>query len=763
MNPINKLLKLLPFSKNNHTQEFYFALNIEETEVEAAVWGILGKRLEIISTSVASFTSEDELIKSANITLDQALADFTPEPTKVLFGVPDFWLLDDDLKPEYLKLLRRLVKQLDISPMAYVSTTQAISHLLHKQQGVPLTAILVKLSDPLNVAVVKAGKIMGSKAQKRTERLPQDIEKALMSFTDIEVLPSKILTFGKEKEEKTKDELQSFSWMAQLPFLHLPKIESLPEEITIQAICLAGASELHPDISFNPKVTIIPPYHLQPSTMEYRTKALMEDEETHPPRKLAHAEAENFGFVSGDIEQISKKHKKVDDDLDIGSGEEFDQEEDERQLMVQSHPTYHNTPDHSPLDRFKALILSPLTILQNRPAGQPKHHPGGLFAQRKFIILPFIIVLLLIGAFVFLTKAKVTVFIDLKVLEKDSQVVADPNVTTVDEASNTIPGKVVESRQSDSAKGPASGKKKVGDPAKGKVVIYNKTNSAKTLGQGTILAGPNNLKFSLDTSVQIASQSSTIGADFSTIIKPGKSDAVSATASTIGPDGNIAANTELSVGGFSQDQVVARVDSAFAGGVSKDVTVVTSDDQKKLLAKLASDLRKKAQEEIQSKQTAEFKVLEEGLEEEIVKKSYSKNVGDQASEFSLALTANFKGTAYNENDLKTIVSKLVETIVPSNYSLDLSKTETQADVSKLEKGGKIIFLAKFKAKLMPKLDQNQIKKDIVFKTPEQAAERLKKIENVFSSNIAITPSIPIKPLQRLPLLPQNITLEVTAK
>src|SRR5207253_1501949 len=108
--------------------------------------------------------------------LDQALADFQPEPTKVLFGVPDSWLQDDDLKPEYLKELRHLVKELDVSPMAYVSTTHAVTHLLQKQQGMPVTAVLVHIANPLTVTVVKGGKILATKEHKRSANLPQDIE-----------------------------------------------------------------------------------------------------------------------------------------------------------------------------------------------------------------------------------------------------------------------------------------------------------------------------------------------------------------------------------------------------------------------------------------------------------------------------------------------------------------------------------------------------------------------------------------------------------
>lgn len=722
MRLLDKLSQYLPFlSGSPKESEYFFALNISSEQVEGAVWGIDGDKLIIVNTATHQYQSQQELITTANFALDEALADFQPEPTKVLFGVPDSWLQDDDLKPEYLKLLRKLVRELDISPVAYVSTTQAISHFLQKQQGVPLTSILVKLTDPLVVTVVKAGKNLGSREQKRTGNLPEDIEKALLSFSDIEVLPSKILLYDSGKEGKFKDELQSFSWMSQLPFLHLPKIEDLPKDVIIHSISLAGASEMNPEVEFRADLERI-------------------DQEAKGPLKtLQEGSAENFGFVKGDIEKTQEVLH------------EPHPTEQEKEPGLLSEPAASDKA--GPFEKIRSLITSPFS---------EENFLSGLL-KRNSLILMIVILVFFFGALLVLPKAKVTVFIDLRVLERDSQVTADPAVRQVDEANKIIPGKIVEVTVADSAKDQATGKKQVGDPAKGKVILYNKTNSSKNFSQGTIMTGPGNLKFSLDTSVQIASQSSTTGADFATIIKPGKTDPVVAAAVTIGPEGNLSAGTELAVAGFAQEQVIARVDTAFSGGVSKDVTVVTSDDQKKLLAKLTSDLRKKARDELQGKLTGDQKILEEALSEEIVKKTFSKNVNDQAQEFNLTLTIRFKGTSFSEGDLKAMVAKLVETNVPEGFELDLSRTETQADVSKLEKGGKLVFLAKFRAKLMPKLDQSKLKKGLIGKNPQEAAEQLKKIENVIGSNIEITPSLPIRQLQRLPLLEQRISLEVTAK
>lgn len=725
---IDLLSKILPSQKKSQPAEYYFGLNIKHGQVIGSVWGIDGNKVHILSVVERKFHESDDisenphsLIEAANIVLDEALADFSPEPEKILFGVPDSWLQDDELKPKFSKVLKQLTKELDVLPLAYVATTHSIAHLLQRQEGVPLTAILVEIGTPLSVAVVKAGRVLGTKEIQRSENLPQDIEKALLSFSDIEVLPAKIFIFGSGDLNHYKEEMVPFNWMNQLPFLHLPKVEELEESISVKSLSFAGASEINPHV------------HLEHQTVPIDTKYSTD----HPVSKPIETDKDEVGnnedyetavFVEGDINEVSKRTYPGQDNLTRPPNE-----------IV-------HKPASSMLSNF-----SPGALI-------PKGFPNSLKALPGLgltLVIPIIILLVLIGAYLFLPKATVTVFVDPKILEKEAQVVADPKITTMDEANKLIAGKVVETTVDGTSKAAATGKKQIGDPAKGAVIIYNKTALSKSFPQGTVLLGPDNLNFALDNSINIASQSAVDGG-----ISFGKATA-QATAQTIGPDGNLAAGKELTIKGVSGNDYSAKVDTAFSGGVSKDVTVVTSDDQKKLLASLTTDLKKKAQEEVQGKLTGDMKILEETFSEKVLKQSFTKKVGDQASEFSLTLNLNLKGTAYSDADLKSIVGKLVETNVPEGYDLDLSRTETQATVSKVEKDGKIVFTAKFKAKLMPKLDINKIKSSIVFKTPLQVEDILKSNESVIGADIRISPQLP-GPLQRLPILPQNITIEISS-
>ncbi len=749
------LLPNLPFFNNSVSSEVFFAIDISADKITAGVWMLRGRALQILNTASAPYRHHSELTEAANQALDEALADFEFNPSKVLFGVPDYWLQDDNLKEEYLKSLRKLTKDLDLEPMAFVSMSHAISHFLQKQTGVPTTAVLINYADPLVVSVVKGGKIVGSKEIRRSEDLAFDLEKILLQFDEIEVLPSRILVFGQSKGSGLKEKLVSFPWMSKLPFLHLPKIDLLDESVTIQAVCFAGASELNPDVSYQPQAL----NSKKDGGLLHRGEQLRED----PKQK---EQLEKAGFVAGDIENMEVEFDETDVEHpasyvpDDGVFKDF---EDGGEMVKRGKMPVGQYGDVPSTGREIGVRGGGLMSWPSRMLGGLTGGGGGLFSLRN-LVLGFVVVFLVagIGTYVTMVKATVSIFIDAKVMEKDAIVIADPSIKEVDAAAKKIPGKVIDVAVNDTGKGSASGNKQIGDPAKGKVIIYNKTDSSKNLAKGTVLSSTGGQKFSLDSGVAIASQSAQPGPNFQTIITPGKSDSVGVTAQVIGPDGNLPAGTNLAVSGFNDSQVIAQIDTAFSGGTSKNIMVVTADDQKKLLAQVASSLRQKAQDAIQGKLTGDMKILQEGLQENITSQNFSKNVGDQASEFTLALAINFKGTAYSDGDLKTIVAKSSDTSVPEGYELNLADSQTQAAANSVDKEGKLTFNAKFLGKLVPIIDQEKLKKEITGKSVGEAVTIIKRIENVIGVEAAFKPKLPGF-LQRIPFMTKNISLEVMAK
>ncbi len=744
MSLFDKLSALVPFGKKEEILEYFFALNIGSGKLTAALWTVERKQLKILETAEEVYSSLENLPHLTDKLLDAVLGIREIEPQKILFGVPSNWLSDENLKEDYLKTLKHLVKELELSPMAYVETAHALVHFLEKQEGIPPTAILIGFEPKhLMVTVVRAGKLDGVKTISRGDSTGADIEKALLTFTSVETLPSKILLYGSNVSE-LKSQLLSFPWMSKLSFLHFPKMEVMPEGMDIKSVCLAGASEIEGEVYFNYKEQANGQVTKKPIVLHTKES---EEEEISSPQIGASkslAETENLGFMVGDIsDQVQEEEKKVA--LGEDQEEAFEQDISRSEELVVPSQT-------SPAEVEEAVEEKPRAGFSLNGFIQPLRFFSLKKGKPLALLLGIVGVLgVILGAYLFLPKASVKIFVEPKILEKDTQVTADPNQKEVNEDGKIIPGQVVETEVSGSAKGTATGKKQVGDPAKGTVKIINNSDQAQSFSRGTTITSSGGVKFTMDVGVNIASTSA---------LSTSKSTAnVTVTATAVGADGNLASGTQFTVSSSSQVAIIS--EGNFSGGTSKEVTVVSSDDQNKLLASLSSDLRRSAQQKLQEK-LPDKKVLEEALNETNVKKSFSKNVNDQASEFSLNLTVKYKGTAFEDKDLKQIVSKLIDTQVPEGFKLKLEDTETQADVSKLEKDGKLLFLARFKAKLMPEIEPDKVKDQIKGKSAIEAINIIKGMENVLGAEIKVSPSLP-PILQRLPFLSQNIDIEVGLK
>lgn len=742
MSFLDQITALLPFGKKPEGTEYFLSLVINLSEVTSLLWSVSNQSVEILGQKTFPYKNEEDLVDKSLQALDQAVGHLEIEPQKVLFGVPDSWNIDDNLKESNLKTMQKILSESGLQPLAYVTNTNALSFMVQKKEGVPPTAILLGLGEYVEVTLVRGGKVAGTRTTPRSEHLFDDIEKILNQFTEVEVLPSKILLYQTKTGEnlsKLKDDLMTYPWMSKLSFLHFPKIEMLEAESLVQSVLVAGASEIYPNVDFKHS------FSKKPEVMSSKSKftRVLAEKDLEKP------EGEKMGFVRGDIKE--KVPTIVEADLEddnlispieeeIAGGIEQGVEEG-RQFFKQSEKSLSKFSRYlSKLPKFKFNKLS-----------------------QKIIFVP-ILLIILAGIYLFLFKADVTIFVEPKVLEKETIVIADPKATVVSEEKKIIPAKKIEVTVSGSDKITATGTKQIGDPAKGKVVIYNMTDSSVSVSQGAILTFNNGLKFTLDTSVKVASQSSnvTLGGNMW-----GKSDPVGVTAIAIGPDSNLLANTTdtktgLSVGNYSKSDVIAMITEALSGGTSKDVTVVTGDDQKKLKAKLLDTLRQKAESELQAKATGGQKVVSDALAAIDGKYTYTKQVGDAASEFSLNATVNFTGSSYLDSDLRTIVSKLVTVDVPAGYEMNLQNAETSADVIKVDKDGTLTFNAKFKANLLPKYKTDDIKNQIKGASVAGATEKLKKLESVIGSEIKIYPSLP-SPVSRLPLLPQNITVKITSK
>ena len=98
MSFLSNLSAQLPFLKKAAEPEYFFALNIGLEKIKACVWKVEKGQLSVLNSLSEDYSSTDEILDVADKLLDRCLGDLPYEPEKILFGVPDSFLMDEELK-----------------------------------------------------------------------------------------------------------------------------------------------------------------------------------------------------------------------------------------------------------------------------------------------------------------------------------------------------------------------------------------------------------------------------------------------------------------------------------------------------------------------------------------------------------------------------------------------------------------------------------------------------------------------------------------
>lgn len=395
-----------------------------------------------------------------------------------------------------------------------------------------------------------------------------------------------------------------------------------------------------------------------------------------------------------------------------------------------------------------ARLLSLTNVFHRRPTA---NFGGPLVTPRLLLSLGalFVVIVLLTFMAWAIPKASITLYLDPREVKQDLEFALSAREPT-DIAEGRIQGERVEVEVDGQKETQTSGETLVGDKAKGAVEIFNKTNSLKKFPAGTVLADSNEIKFELDSDVEIASQSAT-----DTGITFGKEE-VAATAVSVGSDANISQGALLSLEGFGSSTYSARATANFEGGSSRSVKSVSKDDQEKLETELTEELTQKALEELKNSATNDATILPSGYETEAVDQEFTKAVDEEAE--TLGLTLRLRLTTFKVKTTDILLLVAADSTDTQGFSpvADASEIEvTSADID--ESGGTVS--ATLTTKLIPKIDEAALKNHLKGKRPEETESFLKSIPNFSRVDITLSPKLP-KPLATFPRRPQNITVTI---
>lgn len=722
------------FSKKEKSQ-YYLALLLRDEKVTAVIFEELLGRVTVIGSHEEEFSDSIETVPLEEWleVLDKAISQAESrlpqnvETQKTIFGVKEDWVFEKQIKKEYLAKLKKVSDELGLTPIGFLVIPEAIAHFLGKEEGVPVSAILIEVGkQKIAVSLLRAGRVLETKRTRVEDTIAETTDRILHHFTSYEVLPSRIILFNSKNGEDLSQKLIGHSWSKSLPFLHVPQITTLPAGFDAQSIIFGAASEMGFEVLDSLPVET----PLRPS----EAKALEDSEEQVKETETTMQEesaTENFGFV-------------IDKDVS-------------KQSIVPV-PTLAEQPKESVakkiappvFEKVKPLILNAIALISTIRVP----HIWNM-KKRKMVFIPPLILLfciLLLFLYVMGIKAQVILKVKPMVLEKNQEVTFSTSNAT-DFTKNLISSESLVVSADGSLSTPATGTKEIGEKAKGSVTIYNNSLESKTFPKDSSIKSTNDLEFTLDESITIASASGDASSPSPTSKK------VSVTAKDIGKEYNLPSGTKFTIGTFPVTTVVAKNESAFSGGSKKEVTAVAKGDLDKLTSELPKSLEKQAKEEMTKKVSQDKEILPNFANTTLSKKTFDKNAGEEAKSVKLTASVSYQTIAYKKSDLESFAKNFV---TQNAKDMTFSGEDISIEVKNIkEKDNKEITATVYtKATLLPAFDYKKLSDSISGKSFQDAKDFLIKMPRVSEVDFVMRPSISFLP-KMLPRRAQNISFEVT--
>lgn len=370
--------------------------------------------------------------------------------------------------------------------------------------------------------------------------------------------------------------------------------------------------------------------------------------------------------------------------------------------------------------------------------------PGFKMVGGKNIVLiaaGLIIVLSMILTEVYIHKAGLTVFLPTKSVEKK---------VSLDELE--LPVATISADFNKTS--PVTGKRDIGEKAKGEVTLYNFENSEKTLAKGTALK-VKSLEFVLDAETKVGSASNVTLSDGNQARLPGKVKA-KATASELGPEGNITKGQKLQVGDLDIDNYYAINETAFSGGTKKEIKTVSKTDIENLQDAVLVDAKKELTLKIKKDLKPNQKLFESLTEYDFKAVNFTKEVGEETADLGVKVKISASYYLYDNREMLVLIKNSLSKEIPDGYSIDEEKITY--NITKAKKTGEMIILEiEVKTKAMKTVSQEEMIAAVAGKKTDQLDKIVKTEFGALEYKVEIKPSWPLIN-SFLPLIKKNINL-----
>jgi hypothetical protein len=341
-------------------------------------------------------------------------------------------------------------------------------------------------------------------------------------------------------------------------------------------------------------------------------------------------------------------------------------------------------------------------------------------------VLLILVALALLAIFVAAPVMRVTLTPASENLQREVQIVVDPEQRTDNVARATLPGEPLQSRFEVTGSVPTSGEKEVGrDPARGEVVFSNASANAVVLPARGVVVARNGVRFLLDGEVRIGAYSYGLAR-------------AGVTAEQRGAIGNVEANQMANLDP-PIDRVTVTNPRPMAGGSDRPARVAAVADQTRLREQLIQRARDQAQAEFGARGGEAQSVPAATVQVKVDSESYQPGIEAEGEQLSGTMAVNASAVAWNNQALNALVQKMLLASYGSDYALPLNQLRlTPPEVLEYQEG-KIRLRLTADAVVTRTIDPAPIAEALRWKSDREARALLGEAPGLAGAQVELSP------------------------
>jgi hypothetical protein len=706
------------FKKKEDPKEYYFGLFLRGDSAVGFLFEIKDGMVSQIAKETCKYSNGWEGILDD---IDELLSVLENETQihidQCIFFVYSYFIDQEtqEIKEPYKDVIKSISKELELKPMGYIECHEAVKDMLEKKGSIPLNCVLVELDhNHLSYYVYKGGKMIHSDQTPRTDSVVDDLSELFAKNKDHFLLPSKVILYGSSLLEKEAAEIKENTWEKDL-FIQSPRVSTVKNEDVLNGLSQTFMEQIKKDMSGDEAAD------------QAEEQMIVDKQAAAREEAQADEEGEEIAQESAKAPVIASKKPEPSDDgipdeaesLGFAIGADVAEEGVPEISTSFASTASENTGIHMETEA-KASLTDRLPKFKIPEFKMPNIDLGDGVASKVAIGAAVVLILVSAGGLLEFNFHKAQIEIDLPSDKISDKFDLQAALTATGEGDFKVEQKTISKTQKKSIA--TSGQRDVGDKAKGKVIIHNFSDDKLSLNSGVVLT-VDNLKYTLDSDVSVASQSEKI--EGGRVTKdPGTANA-SVTASAIGTEYNISKDKRLSISGLSSSNYFGLASDNFSGGSKKTLKTVAKKDLDALEKEVLDSQKEGLLDAVKSQLGDHENVISDLTEIKLGKENFSGEVGQEASEVSLSADVDIYYYVFDDTNLKKEVADRLKKNVPSGFEIDKNKLAYNVDNTD-KKGGSVDMNVKGEATVVKTIDKKKALSSITGKSLDETRRILKE-------------------------------------